>query len=245
MSPYRSRLSATVAGSVAGAATLLVAIGAALLAGAVANADPGDEAAPPSPTPTASATPTPTASATPVATEEPEPPRRDRPAPPATTRPAPEPDRDEHAEGRGRFGDRDLEKGPAEELVEEVLTPPDAEDAARPGDLEALLADVTAGAYRAELEAQWLELSANGWSYVGESQVVGLEILALDEEAEPATAQVKACIDASGLELVDADGERIGSEKDTHPRAAHLFDLVYEDGTWRVLSRSFPDDPAC
>ncbi|WOF22633.1 hypothetical protein N8K70_14740 [Microbacterium betulae] len=139
----------------------------------------------------------------------------------------------------------DLEPEDATDLVAESLTPPDAGTAPDAEDLEALLTDLAAGSYRAELEAQWLELSANGWSYSGEPRVADLEIVALDERSDPATAEVTACIDSSEVVLLDAEGQRIGSQDDVVPRAAHLFALVRDDDTWRVTSRSFPDDPAC
>ena len=139
----------------------------------------------------------------------------------------------------------ELDAEDASELVSESLTPPDAGIAPDTEDLEAVLSDLAAGSYRAELEAQWLELSENGWSYSGDPRVVDLEIVSMDDKSDPATAEVPACIDSSDVTLLDVDGQRIGSQDDVVARAAHLFSLVRDDGTWRVASRSFPDDPAC
>jgi hypothetical protein len=139
----------------------------------------------------------------------------------------------------------ELEDDAAAGLVEAALVVPDAAAAPDEGELKTLLADIAAGSYRAELEAQWLELEANGWSYTGAPTVTALEILALEEDAEPATAQLRACIDSSDVTLVDAEGEPVGSPEGVMPEAAHLFSLVREDDTWRVTARTFPDDPTC
>ncbi len=139
----------------------------------------------------------------------------------------------------------ELEDDAAAGLVEAALVVPDAAAAPDEGELKTLLADIAAGSYRAELEAQWLELEANGWSYTGAPAVTALEVLALEEDAEPATAELRVCIDSSDVRLVDADGEPVGSPEGVVPEAAHLFSLVREDDTWRVTARTFPDDPTC
>ena len=108
------------------------------------------------------------------------------------------------------------------------------------------LSDVAIDAYAEELEAQWLELSSQGWAMTGSPVVAELEISELDASSDPVTAEISACIDSSDVSMTDADGEPIGDPSATMPRALHLFTMVQaDDGSWRVAAHSFPDDPRC
>lgn len=129
----------------------------------------------------------------------------------------------------------------AEVLVGAALTAPDADRAVAESDLERAFADIAADAYREEIEAEWLEMSASGWSLRGERRVDDLEITSLDGDA----ATIVACIDASDVTLVDAEGEPVGSQSARMTRAEHVFTLARDGGVWRVTDRTFPDDPTC
>ncbi|WP_314424384.1 hypothetical protein [uncultured Microbacterium sp.] len=113
-------------------------------------------------------------------------------------------------------------------------------------DLAVLLKDVAVDAYAAEIEAQWQELVSQGWTITGEPTLVSSDVTAVDAEADPATAEITACIDSSAVAILDANGDRIGDESATMPRALHLFTLVQgDDDIWRIASHSFPNDPTC
>ena len=117
-------------------------------------------------------------------------------------------------------------------------------------DTEAALADVLAGVavegYAAELEAQWLELTSQGWSMTGSPHIESLEITTLDTDSDPASAEIVACIDSSEVTMIDAAGDPVGDPSATSPRALHQYTMVQgNDGIWRISSHSFPNDPSC
>jgi hypothetical protein len=113
-------------------------------------------------------------------------------------------------------------------------------------DLAVLLKDVAVDAYAAEIEAQWQELVSQGWTITGEPALVSSDVTTLNAEADPATAEITACIDSSAVSILDANGDRIGDESATVPRALHLFSLVQgDDDIWRIANHSFPNDPTC
>ena len=115
-----------------------------------------------------------------------------------------------------------------------------------PDALDKVLADVAVEGYAAELEAQWLELTSQGWSITGSSKVESLEITALDADSAPASAEVVACIDSSGVTVLDAAGDPVGDASAASPRALHNYTMIQaDDGIWRVSSHSFPHDPSC
>jgi len=115
-----------------------------------------------------------------------------------------------------------------------------------PEDLDALLQDIAVDDYAAELEAQWLELSSQGWTVTGAPTLVDAEVTSLDLDADQPVAQVTACVDSSDVEMLDAADARIGDPAATTPRALHLFTLVQDDdGAWRISAHSFPNDPTC
>lgn len=107
-------------------------------------------------------------------------------------------------------------------------------------DLGTLMGNVAADSYLQELESQWQELVANGWSIEGTPKVVSAEVT----ESSDTHATVVACVDSSNVRTLDAAGVVIGSASDTSAR--NVFTLEQRsDGVWRITAHSFPDDPAC
>lgn len=140
----------------------------------------------------------------------------------------------------------ELEPEGAARLAQAAVTVPAAD---RIDDRDGLLdafADIAAGAYLEELEAQWLELHVNGWTSSGAPKVAEVDIVAIDEGASPARAEVAACVDSGDILILDADGEPVGTRDDTKARARHLLTLERAgNGPWLVVSRTFADDPVC
>lgn len=125
--------------------------------------------------------------------------------------------------------------------IDTPLTSADTEEA-----LGDTLVDIAIEGYAAELEAHWLELTSQGWSQTGSPHVESLEIITLDTDSNPVTAQVVACIDSSEVVTVDAVGDPVGDPSAASPRALHHFTMVQgDDGVWRISTHSFPDDPSC
>jgi len=127
----------------------------------------------------------------------------------------------------------------ADDTVEHIVTVP-FEPVETSDDLEKRLGKVATGDYLAELEAQWQELTANGWTIEGKPEVVWTKT----GKVADGKAELVACIDSSAVRTIDAKGKPIGES--TAPPARHLFTLEQsKDGAWRIASHSFPDDPAC
>lgn len=127
----------------------------------------------------------------------------------------------------------------ADGIVEHILASP-LEAVEDSNDLETLLGNVAAGDYLAELETQWQEIVANGWSIEGSPKVVSTEV----GEVVDNNVEVIACVDSSEVRTIDANGKPIG--QNTVSPARHIFMLGQgSDDTWRITSHSFPNDPAC
>ncbi|MGW8482198.1 hypothetical protein ACWGJP_03625 [Microbacterium sp. NPDC055903] len=139
----------------------------------------------------------------------------------------------------------ELEEDQALDVIQTALAAPIA-SVGTSADLQELLRDVAADSYAAELEAQWQEYAANGWTVTGTPELISADVTDLDTDASPATAAVTACIDSSAVTIEDAAGEPIGDPSARAERALHLFSLAQgDDGTWRITAHSFPNDPKC
>lgn len=158
------------------------------------------------------------------------------PTPTVTATPAP-------AAGPTAAGE--LDEVVATDVIETALAAP-ISTAGTAGDLDALLKNVAIDSYAAELEAQWLELSSQGWTVSGAPALISASVTKLDTTATASTAEVTACVDSSDVVITDHAGDPIGDAAAMMPRALHLFTLMQgDDGTWRIASHSFPNDPNC
>lgn len=137
----------------------------------------------------------------------------------------------------------------AEEEATELITiaiAPQLEQSTTETELTDVLADIAIEGYAEELQAQWLELNSQGWSVTGAPTVATLEITSLEDASDPVTAEVLVCIDSSAVQIVDADGESVGDPDAAMARALHRYTMIQaDDGSWRVSSHAFPDDPEC
>ncbi|MDO8383766.1 MAG: hypothetical protein Q7T17_12420 [Microbacterium sp.] len=135
-----------------------------------------------------------------------------------------------------------LDDQSAQTVLETVLTAVATTPSS--ADPTAVLANVAEGSYLNELAAQFQELDANGWTMVGEPVVESTVVTSLNLEAAPATATVSACIDSSGVTMLDSAGVPFVGQ--STPRSTHLFGVSQgADGSWKITSHRFPDDAAC
>ncbi len=104
--------------------------------------------------------------------------------------------------------------------------------------------DLVTGAYQEEIAAQSQELVDQGWTLSGEPVITSIKGTSAESTSDGDTATLAVCIDASDVQLYDADGAAIGDPSATPP-SLHLFTLVREDQVWLVTAHSFPDDPTC
>jgi hypothetical protein len=112
-----------------------------------------------------------------------------------------------------------------------------------PAGLDAASA-VATGAALAEIEAQLLEFEVQGWSLKGEPRFEDVTVLTSDLDGTPPTAAVSVCVDSTDVRLLQSDGSPVASV-DGPRRAVNIYTLAFEDGAWRVLDHTFPDDPTC
>jgi hypothetical protein len=139
----------------------------------------------------------------------------------------------------------ELDDSDAFDVLEAALAVPIA-SVGTDADLSELLKNIAVGSYSEELDAQWQELVAQGWTMSGAPIIVSSEVTALDTGTSPPTASVTACIDSSNVSMLDSEGKPIGDASAQMPRALHLFTLTQgDDGIWRISSHSFPNDPKC
>ena len=105
---------------------------------------------------------------------------------------------------------------------------------------------ISEGAALGELIGQFDEFQDNEWIQTGSPVVVAvLGYEDLEAESGP-LKRLSICIDSSLVELKDQQGLILlpAAELGTR-RSLNFYDLQERDGAWKVLSHSFPDDPAC
>ncbi|NCT92596.1 hypothetical protein GXB85_16805 [Cellulomonas sp. APG4] len=169
----------------------------------------------------------PSPSGTPAATESPEP----EPEPVAVPVPAPSAAPEEVAV-----------EAEATELTLPFVTA-DARLRQDP-DQPLLLEDVATGTALGDLEAGAREMAEEGLVQTGEPEVVSATVTASEPDADPPTLTVLACLDYSGVDVVDTDGTSV-VDPTASRRSATILHLVEVDGRWLVERRTFPDDPTC
>lgn len=207
---------------------VVVALGAAAYLTALAVTAPGDETVGPhrsiadvtdveTPGPSQSSPPTPGPEQTPSDVPE----ATDGPAAPSSIPP------------------EDVSAAATKFLESSVAIDPTAADP-HPG-----LGDAASGAILAEVENDAQELEANGWTREGSATIDGLTVVSSDSAADPATVVVQACVDSSKVRTLDHSGEPIGDSGSAVNRALNIYTLQYIDDAWKVVARTFPDDPAC
>ncbi|EYT56069.1 hypothetical protein H490_0105025 [Leucobacter sp. UCD-THU] len=150
------------------------------------------------------------------------------------------PNSPETAGGSGDAGS--ITEDTASELIAAAISAP----LTRSGDDGALAKQIegfAAGAYAAELEAQWQELVVNGWSISGAPEIVKTSV---ETAADERSAVAVSCVDATAVRMLDSAGVPIGADAASTNRALHRFTLTRgDDDVWRVTNHDFPDDPAC
>lgn len=103
---------------------------------------------------------------------------------------------------------------------------------------------IAAGAVLDEAQAQLNEFDSRGWTLSGTPRLENLQVLSSDLAATPPTAKISVCVDSSPVVVKTADGT-VMRNPDASPRALNLYTVSMRDGSWRIISHSFPDDPTC
>jgi hypothetical protein len=164
-----------------------------------------------------------------------------QPAPSGSATPAPTPAPTAEPTGDAAAPAPELTEDEAEESVVEFFTASDAA-AAKPEDGIEGLEKIASGAILSEIEAEYTELAAYGWTRHGNATLSDVTVLESDEKG----ARVQACVDVSDVVIEDAAGKPIPSAADVGTaRSLTIFSLEYDGAEWRLTERSFPTDPSC
>lgn len=108
-----------------------------------------------------------------------------------------------------------------------------------------IVSNIAGTAIQQELASQLSELSSNGWTLNGTPVVTSAKIISKHLNATPPSVTVKACVDSTHVMTLDAKGKKVGSGPPAPP-AYNIYELHQQpDGSWRLASHSFPDNPTC
>lgn len=94
------------------------------------------------------------------------------------------------------------------------------------------------------IEVAVLEYNEIGWSQVGAPELVSSAVLQLDRESDPPTAWIEACLDHSGVDVVDADGASL-VDPGAPSRVKSILTVHYVDGRWVATAQDFTDELSC
>lgn len=118
-------------------------------------------------------------------------------------------------------------------------------DPAVPSDVVGDLSDLATRSYLGELESERLEFETEGWTREGAYSLGEVEVLDHSSTSDGEVVTVRVCVDSSGLVTRRADGEVIETSPSSS-RAWNIFVLEQANSAeWRIVGRTFPDDPAC
>jgi len=108
-----------------------------------------------------------------------------------------------------------------------------------------VVGDIAGAAVQQELANRLAELKANGWSLSGEPTIKSSKIVSKDLKASPPSVTVKVCLDSSSVVTLDHDGKQVGSVAPAPP-AYNVYKLQQQaDGSWLLVSHTFPANPTC
>lgn len=130
-------------------------------------------------------------------------------------------------------------------VLSEVLGQTAGIDPAAPKDVVGDLSGQATQAYLSELQSERLEFETEGWTRTGSYSLGDIEVTDFSSTSDGEVATVRVCVDSSELVTHRADGEVIKASS-TSGRAWNIFVLERsDDADWRIVGRTFPNDPAC
>ena len=105
---------------------------------------------------------------------------------------------------------------------------------------------IASGFVRGELEALAAERSHQGYTQVGDAKVTSVDVATVDLDSDPATMTLEVCIDASDIDVVDANGNSLKEAlyNPGHP-VLHLYGAEHIDGLWKLTTHEIPEDARC
>lgn len=88
----------------------------------------------------------------------------------------------------------------------------------------------------AVMELQWHSMRQRGRVTVGKVDV---------RSAAPTSVELAACLNAAGVAVVDKSGADLRGGQRPAARSLHYYTVDLVEGSWKVSSHSFPNDPDC
>jgi len=145
----------------------------------------------------------------------------------------------------GPVGDEDEEVARASETVEAVVdvTTQVAQRAdGQIGGLDDIATGFVLGEIQAlSVEREHLELTQNG-----QAQVISIEAVSSDLDAEQPQMVLSVCVDVSEIELVDGAGNSQNDLLyDPGRPVRHLYGAEYVDDVWKLSTHEIPDEQDC
>lgn len=108
------------------------------------------------------------------------------------------------------------------------------------------LESITTGFVQGELQALADERFQLGYKQIGEAKIVSVTSRDIDLSATPPTVTLDVCIDASGIDVVDAGGNSLkASMYDPGYPTLHTYGAQFVDGLWKIATHEIPDSAPC
>lgn len=145
----------------------------------------------------------------------------------------------------GPVGDEDEELARASATVQAVVDVTTQVARRADGQISGL-DDIATGFVLGEIQAlsverEHLELTQNG-----EAQVVSIEPISSDLDAEPPQMMLSVCVDVSEIELVDGAGNPQNDLLYNPGRPVrHLYGADFVDDVWKLSTHQIPDEQDC
>lgn len=204
---------------------LLAATAAAAATAIVGPANVGSIISPDEPPVAATSEPAPRSTQSETGTAEPTP----TPTPTPTLAPPEQEAVDEAAES-------------ASEVVEVINNVLGSEEKEVPTDLSQFASGFVEGEVLA-MATEWEKL---GYRQVGEAVITEVTLKSSNLEADPQTVELNVCIDSSGIDVLDQNGNSLKESlyNPGHP-VLNVYGAVKVDGVWKLTTHEIPTDGNC
>jgi hypothetical protein len=105
---------------------------------------------------------------------------------------------------------------------------------------------IATGFVQGELQAMAEEREQLGYKQIGEAKITSVTTRAIDLTATPPTVILDVCIDASGIDVVDENGNSL-KDRMYNPGGPvlHTYGAQYIDGLWKIATHEIPDSAPC
>jgi hypothetical protein len=108
------------------------------------------------------------------------------------------------------------------------------------------LEQVASGFVWGELQALATERERTGYKQVGKAVITSITTRSVDVAATPPTVVLDVCIDASGIDVVDANGKSVGDLLyQSKTPTLNVYGAQYIDGLWKITTHDIPDSAPC